>query len=330
MAAGTRKTGAPKKTKAKPVGAGKGTTSAASGRSARKPDRKAALVKPGKGAAARELPRGLAETAIEQPTKDALLALWKALTQEVKGKAGELPDDGDLNEFRKRLGRIRAALDELDAEASVSRPISDFLKDVGHGMLVAQRDLDDASSRYSALQPEHPTAYRIPKVSAELTLALSSSTSKGFNVLLLSRKEQQEQSQTQKISFEVVAAPSPFPPDVRLLDVAVAGLTLTDEKSRDDLRAALAAYLASHANQPAGLDSLTRDAAAFRDVVVLRRKDGYVLACGSLGPPFYDVTTQDRAITAVAAATPALGALTGWLADVLTLMRRLGRDVGRG
>ena len=105
-------------------------------------------------------------------------------------------------------------------------------------MLAAQQQLDQASFEYNAQAQAQangslPTAFRIPRASAEFQFGTESTQSGGLNLLILSSEHTTKDSITHKVSFDVVAVPPP--PDAMLaLSQERAGLRSLLEGVRDD------------------------------------------------------------------------------------------------
>ena len=146
--------------------------------------------------------------------------------------------DGDaakaaLDALRDRLKSGRLA---SRAPASAPRGLETFFDEVGRGMLAAQQQLDQASFEYNAQAQAsgvQPTAFRIPRASAEFQFGTESTQSGGLNLLILSSEHTTKDSITHKVSFDVVTVPPP--PDVMLaLSQERAGLRSLLEGVRDD------------------------------------------------------------------------------------------------
>jgi len=142
------------------------------------------------------------------------------------------------------IGPAKAALDALRDSLKSGRPASrargleTFFDEVGRGMLAAQQQLDQASFEYNAQAQAQangslPTAFRIPRASAEFQFGTESTQSGGLNLLILSSEHTTKDSITHKVSFDVVAVPPP--PDAMLaLSQERAGLRSLLEGVRDD------------------------------------------------------------------------------------------------
>jgi len=144
------------------------------------------------------------------------LAIKKDI-KDLKDAIREVTDGDDLKALAKTeddLQTIRELKDELtrieaSAPGGSQTGIDAFFRAVGKGMLKAQEDLDEDSAKYLASQPLIPSVFRIPKANAEFSFSMSSVDSKRIGLVLFSSKEKQEETQKQKISFEVVSAPPP-------------------------------------------------------------------------------------------------------------------------
>jgi hypothetical protein len=129
---------------------------------------------------------------------------WREFTTAVNtARAG----DGDLT--ADELRNIHELLAEVGRAQGQTTDLSMFFRSVGEGVLDAQRQLDQASVSYSLGEPAHATAYRIPKVSAQINFAITSVTAGGFNVFVAKRESELKSAQQQRVSFDIVAAPAP-------------------------------------------------------------------------------------------------------------------------
>lgn len=97
---------------------------------------------------------------------------------------------------------------------SATSELGDFFTNVGQSIVAAQSQLDLASKEYNLqLQDsdDHelvpPTTFRLPKASASFKFAMSSASSRGFNVFLASARDVQKRAAEQEVSFDIVAAP---------------------------------------------------------------------------------------------------------------------------
>lgn len=88
----------------------------------------------------------------------------------------------------------------------------EFFKEVGVGLVEAQKRMDDASRQYlagvSGQRFLQPSIFRIPKLTAQMRFALEKKKSEGF-ALFFNRED--TQSHQQSVEFEVVSAPPPSP-----------------------------------------------------------------------------------------------------------------------
>lgn len=144
----------------------------------------------------------------------------------ITGKIGEIHaeipstavsefDSSKISEKTVELGEAIEHYMELIPEVGLS-DISDFFANVGRSVVSAQDQLDAESDRYNrrirdqaddALIP--PTNYRVPKATATFKFAMSSATSRGFNVFVASSETMQRRAAEQEVSFEIVAAQPP-------------------------------------------------------------------------------------------------------------------------
>ncbi|MEY2631403.1 MAG: hypothetical protein RIR00_57 [Pseudomonadota bacterium] len=85
-----------------------------------------------------------------------------------------------------------------------------FMKEVGDALPQAQKGLDaKAVSDWKPGDPLPSSAYRIPRLSAEIAFNLEKDTDTGFNLLLWHTDKSNKETLNQKISFDVVAVPVP-------------------------------------------------------------------------------------------------------------------------
>jgi hypothetical protein len=171
-----------------------------------------------------------------------------------------LLESGDIGPAKAALDalrdRLKAGRPASRAAASAPRGLETFFDEVGRGMLAAQQQLDQASFEYNAQAQANgvqPTAFRIPRASAEFQFGTESTESGGFDLLILSSEHTTKDSITQKVSFDVVAVPPP--PEVMLaLSQERAGLRGLLEGVRNDADASeserdLARLLIEHLKQ---------------------------------------------------------------------------------
>ena len=104
------------------------------------------------------------------------------------------------------------------AGGDFTAPIQVFFQQVADGVIAAQEHLDKESMAYlkgraraqerNGIAIAPPAAFRIPKVSAEFTLAAERKDEKGINFIVSVSRERREMMQ-QKVSFEIVSVPLP-------------------------------------------------------------------------------------------------------------------------
>lgn len=173
--------------------------------------------------------------------------------------------DTDLTDrLTLRLASLRAALDELEFpdradaaravvvedqadEEDVEHPsIEQFFESIAHGLGQAQRSLDVESERYLeaiANKPYlPPSVFRLPKLKASINFAMSNITSKGFDMLLFSRRQEHQERQEQSIEFEIVSAPPSVDALRSLADLAVQVRVVLLGTEADQVRAVLDAW----------------------------------------------------------------------------------------
>lgn len=107
-----------------------------------------------------------------------------------------------------KVERVRSMVEKAEEEK-----FSNFLATIGDSVIESQEALDERSIKYLQKIRENPflppTLFRIPKISAALKVGLKKTTSEGLNVLIVSRKDEQEMVNEQSINFEIAAVPPP-------------------------------------------------------------------------------------------------------------------------
>lgn len=151
-----------------------------------------------------------------------------------------LLDAEDTGGAREKLTALRDGLGgraRADLPDSVPVRLETFFDEVGRGMVTAQRELDQASRDYNqwaaARGGAQPTAFRIPKASAEFQFGTQTTDEGGFNLLILSDKHSTQNTITHKVSFDVVSVPPP-PEVLQALQQGRAALVGLLEGVRDD------------------------------------------------------------------------------------------------
>ncbi len=110
--------------------------------------------------------------------------------------------------------QLEKTVDDLGALIPGATPpgrIEEFFDQVGEGMIKAQQQLDRESATYNAARPRAvlPASFRIPKVSAEIGFTMARKRESGFRVFALGRSTSGEKTHTNKVSFDIIAAPPP-------------------------------------------------------------------------------------------------------------------------
>jgi hypothetical protein len=141
------------------------------------------------------------------------------LTSATRDRADNETLDLGSDEFRDipdLLRDIRSAIGALDlgrADTAKRGRIDSFFREVGLGMIEAQKALDAESSSYNLDRPAaQRTQFRVPKVNAEITFGIEKTDSKGFNIFIASSESTESRSMQHHVSFDIVAAP--LPPDL--------------------------------------------------------------------------------------------------------------------
>ncbi len=123
--------------------------------------------------------------------------------------------DGELEVLERTFEELRRVLD-----ASESRELSDFLREVGDSVVTAQEQLDLRSKAYleSLRNQPHlqPATFRIPKVKGSIRCGMEVQTRTRVGLIFYSNTELAKTQHQQSIDFEIVAAPAP-PEAVNLL-----------------------------------------------------------------------------------------------------------------
>ena len=128
---------------------------------------------------------------------------WKEIRTTTKDSLSE----SNKKEKLKKLRRLTAELErELEEEVA---GIDGFFETVGEGIIKAQKSLDVRTIEYLATRPAVPTAFRIPKTSAEIHFSASERSSGGFLAKIFTGDEETEKMTKHKVSFDVVAIPPP-------------------------------------------------------------------------------------------------------------------------
>jgi len=136
----------------------------------------------------------------------------KGTIDQAKSSLDELLAAGDAEAAKEALRKLRQAIADVESKVpGAARGLDTFFESVSQGMIDAQRDLDRRSMEYSGSTAPgaQPTAFRIPKASAEFQFGVESSVSRGLNVLVLSAEQSQKEMVRHKVSFDVVAVPPP-------------------------------------------------------------------------------------------------------------------------
>ncbi|MCP4693737.1 MAG: hypothetical protein GY859_37230, partial [Desulfobacterales bacterium] len=135
---------------------------------------------------------------------------------------------------KKCRDKLRKITKELEPDFKVDG-IDAFFKNVGEGLVQAQKSMDSRTVEYLATDPAIPSVFRIPKVNAELSFSLKQGTSGGFLAQLLSGGED-EKTMAHKVNFDIVSVPPP-PEVVQQLGVSWLGsFVVTDLITRRRLK----------------------------------------------------------------------------------------------
>lgn len=98
-----------------------------------------------------------------------------------------------------------------DAVKEKGTAFSDFLSKIGESVVQSQRKLDQKSIEYLSSIRDRPylppTLFRIPKIEAELKVALEEKDQTGLNVILFSRQSEMSRLNQQSLRLEIAAVP---------------------------------------------------------------------------------------------------------------------------
>lgn len=136
-----------------------------------------------------------------------------------------------------RRNAIKNAITDLTTISEQGRNIEQFFEAIGEGARNAQKSLDEQSEKYLLERPDFApaTTFRIPKVSANLKLAMNQIDSKKVGFVVVNKKSETQRLFEQEISFDIVAAPPP-PESMASLDDLPLGIPiLSSETERNTL-----------------------------------------------------------------------------------------------
>ena len=205
------------------------------------------------------------------PDDNTALDLWKRFKTTAKD-----PLQSESPPEVSTIRRMIARLSELEGTISGAHGISTFFQSVGDGMVQAQRDLDGKTRIYNQGDPVQKKMFQVQKATANLKFAISSLSSRGFNVIVASQKEKEERVQEQAVTFDIVCAPSP--PDADLRGLAIASFIMTDQTRRQNVIHLVRDRLANSSSQV-----LRTKLEAFfaglleRDIVILETEKQWLL-----------------------------------------------------
>jgi len=148
----------------------------------------------------------------------------------------EALNEADRVALHENLERIADRLGGLIPGAIPPGRVEDFFTQVGEGMVAAQAELDRQSFSYNAARPAGalPSAYRIPKVQAEIGFTMSHKRQKKFGVFALGRSTSGEKTNSNTVSFEIVSVP-PSPQMLEDLPLAARLVTRPAERAQVEL-----------------------------------------------------------------------------------------------
>ncbi len=187
-------------------------------------------------------------------------------------------NEAELVALHEKLEGVVDRLGGLIPGATPPGRIEDFFTQVGEGMLASQAELDRQSFAYNVARPPGalPSAYRIPKVQAEIGFTMSRKRQQGFRIFTLGNEASKEKAHSNSVTFEIVATP---PVPQALEELPLAARFITSPSDREQVMNMLVA--AKMGNQ------IARDAASnfilfFDQVLILAQRDKWML-CLPLG-----------------------------------------------
>jgi hypothetical protein len=184
------------------------------------------------------------------------------------------------NKLNSRLSDLEAAVEDLDSipaeptapteappgvavegvepsdESRVS--IQTFFESISHSLSEAQKTLDDHSAEYlqgiAGKDYLPPAVFRLPRLKAQLKFAMREVTSSGFDIVVFTKRKEQEELQEQTIDFEMVSAPPAVEVvrDVDRMALQVRFVLLGPESRR--LGTELGAWLEAHGSRASDRD----------------------------------------------------------------------------
>jgi hypothetical protein len=108
--------------------------------------------------------------------------------------------------------------EEPAAESAEHVRFDKFFSNVGRALVSAQRELDEHSREYiervraqPALRHASPTAFRIPKLSADIKFALERTDKEEVGLVFFKAESSRRELHQQSVQFEIVAVPSSLP-----------------------------------------------------------------------------------------------------------------------
>lgn len=130
-------------------------------------------------------------------------SIWDEIKSTTKKNLSETNKEDKFKKLRRLMSELERELDE-DVTG-----IDGFFETVGEGIIKAQKSLDARTIEYLATRPAVPTAFRIPKTSAEIHFSATERSSGGFLAKIFTSDEETEKMTKHKVSFDVVATPPP-------------------------------------------------------------------------------------------------------------------------
>lgn len=216
-------------------------------------------------------------------TVEEIIRSIRALKAEAENATNPAKRADFVQSARTALGTMITELNTLPEARA--RAISDFFTTVGEGARSAQQQLDDQTAIYLQGRPDFSpeTTFRIPKVTANLKLAMTEIDSKRVGFIISRKTEESQSLLEQEISFDIVATP---PPPEALPGLATLPLGPVIATSNADRMAALETLKqADPGNDPhfatarqiiVAKDSNQEFSESYRHTLVLASEDAFV------------------------------------------------------
>lgn len=185
----------------------------------------------------------------------------------------------ELVTLHENLEEITDRLGGLIPGATPPGRIEDFFTQVGEGMLASQAELDRQSFAYNVARPPGalPSAYRIPKVQAEIGFTMSRKRQRGFSIFALGTQSSNEKAHSNTVTFEIIATP---PVQQGLDELPLGARLITASTDRDQVRELLRSAKLEGANARGAMSVLNLQ---FDSVLILAQRDKWLLCLPQKG-----------------------------------------------